>query len=333
MLIREKLEQLEKDTMSEFAALSINTRGRDFPLEKSPYRTEFQRDRDRILHSNAFRRLKDKTQVFLAPQGDHYRTRLTHTLEVSQIARSIAKALFLNEDLTEAIALGHDLGHTPFGHAGEEALADVHGEFLHEVQSVRVVEHIENDYKGLNLTVEVRDGILYHSDAGDLPMTLEGRIVRISDKIAYINHDIEDAVRAGVLDVRDIPKECTELLGYTKSQRIATMVGAIVDDSTGKNEITLDPDILDAHYKLKKFMFVNVYCNPIAKTEESKSKEIVRILYTYFIKNKDLLPDEYKAVIDRYGLERVVCDYISGMSDHYAINKYQDIYIPKVWAK
>lgn len=333
MLIREKLEQLEKISLSKYATLSCETEGRDFLLEKSPFRTEFQRDRDRILHSNAFRRLKDKTQVFLSPQGDHYRTRLTHTLEVSQIARSIAKALFLNEDLTEAIALGHDLGHTPFGHAGEEALADVHGEFLHEVQSVRVVEHIENYYKGLNLTKEVRNGILCHSDSGEYPTTLEGKIVRISDKIAYINHDIEDAVRAGVLQECDIPLECTQVLGNNKSQRITTMVGAIVTASTDKDDITLDKEILDAHYSLKKFMFINVYCNPIAKNEEVKAKDIVRQLYQYFCDKPDLLPEEYKLVIDRYGLRRVVCDYISGMTDHYAINKYKDIYIPKVWTK
>ncbi|MFZ2537296.1 MAG: deoxyguanosinetriphosphate triphosphohydrolase [Oscillospiraceae bacterium] len=331
-MIREDIENIEEQTLSKYATLSKNTRGRIAPSEKCEIRTEFQRDRDRILHCNSFRRLKDKTQVFLSPQGDHYRTRLTHTLEVSQIARTITRALRLNEDLAEAIALGHDLGHTPFGHAGERALNEVRpGGFMHNYQSVRVVDHIENYGNGMNLTYEVKNGIACHSDHIQEAATLEGRVVRISDKIAYINHDIEDAIRAKVLREQDLPYDCIYVLGRTKSDRISTIIMSIVENST--DDIRMDSEVLKAHNRLKAFMFEAVYTNPIAKSEELKAMEIVKKLYEYYLKNIDKLPSFYSKTIQRFGQERAVCDYIAGMTDQYAVELFKELYIPKFWSK
>lgn len=331
-MIRQDMEQIEEQMLSKYATLSKNSKGRINPSEKCELRTEFQRDRDKILHCNSFRRLKHKTQVFLSPQGDHYRTRLTHTLEVSQIARTISRALRLNEDLTEAIALGHDLGHTPFGHAGESALNSIRpGGFMHNYQSVRVVDHIENYGNGMNLTYEVKNGIACHSDNVKEASTLEGKVVRISDKIAYINHDIEDAIRAGVLCEQDLPYDSIYVLGRTKSQRISTIIMSIVNNST--NDIIMDEDVLKAHNRLKAFMFEAVYTNPVAKSEEVKAIEIVKILYKYYLKHVEKLPDFYDKIIYKFGQERAVCDYIAGMTDQYAVNLFKEIYIPKFWSK
>lgn len=333
MTIRERHETVEDQILSPYATRSANTRGRTRATALCEYRTEFQRDCDRIIHSNSFRRLKHKTQVFLSPQGDHYRTRLTHTLEVSQIARTIARSLRLNENLTEAIALGHDLGHTPFGHAGERALTMARGKtpFRHNIQSVRVVDHIENDGKGLNLTYEVKNGIACHSDVKSIAATLEGRVVRISDKIAYINHDIEDAIRAGVLSDNDLPYACIYVLGRTKSSRITTMIKSIVKCSTDMPDIIMEPEVLVAHNNLKAFMFEAVYTNPIAKAEEGKAEGIVTALYNFYLKNVNLLPDFYDNIIERYGNERAVCDYVAGMTDQFAVETYKNLYIPKFW--
>lgn len=333
MNLRERAEAYEKAHLSEFACLSTQTRGRKIEEEPCDVRTVFQRDRDRITHSKAFRRLMHKTQVFLSPEGDHYRTRLTHTLEVSQISRTIARALSLNEDLTEAIALGHDLGHTPFGHCGEVALNDIHpGGFRHNVQSLRVVDIIENrnGRTGLNLTDEVRDGILNHSGP-NIPYTMEGQIVRLSDRIAYINHDIDDAIRAGVMSFDSIPKPYIEAFGETSSKRINTMIMNVIDNSQGKNEIQMSPEFYDLMLRLRNFMFDNVYLNEIAKGEEKKAKIIVKTLYQYLADNPEYLKDEYDRCKD--GDEFMVCvkDYIAGMSDRYIINKYSDIFIPKFW--
>lgn len=332
MKIREQIEQIEEQTLSKYASLSKNTRGRTRFAEPCELRTEFQRDRDKIIHCNSFRRLKHKTQVFLSPQGDHYRTRLTHTLEVSQIARTISRSLRLNEDLTEAIALGHDLGHTPFGHAGEYVLNEIReGGFRHNIQSVRVVDHIENYANGLNLTYEVKNGIACHSDNIVDACTLEGRIVRISDKVAYINHDIEDAIRAGVLRESDLPYDSICILGRTKSERISTIIKSVVENST--DDIRMADEVQKAHNVLKRFMFDNVYTNPIAKGEESKAQDIVRILYEYFLKNINQLPDFYDKIIERSTKERAVCDYIAGMTDHFAVELFKELYIPKFWSK
>ncbi|MEG0693743.1 MAG: deoxyguanosinetriphosphate triphosphohydrolase [Oscillospiraceae bacterium] len=331
-MIREILEAIEEQTLSQYATLSNRSKGRIKPSNKCEIRTEFQRDRDKILHCNSFRRLKHKTQVFLSPQGDHYRTRLTHTLEVSQIARTITRALRLNEDLAEAIALGHDLGHTPFGHAGERAINEIRpGGFMHNYQSVRVVDHIENYGNGMNLTYEVKNGIACHSDYIQEASTLEGRVVRISDKIAYINHDIEDAIRAQVLREQDLPYDCIYVLGRTKSERITTIISSIIKHST--DDIEMDSEVLQAHNRLKAFMFEAVYTNPIAKSEESKAIEIVKKLYEHYLKNPDKLPDFYSKIIDRFGQERAVCDYIAGMTDQYAVELFKEIYIPKFWSK
>lgn len=332
MNIRERTEQIEQQTFSQFATLSQDTKGRVKPSTKCDIRTEFQRDRDKIIHSNSFRRLKHKTQVFLSPQGDHYRTRLTHTLEVAQIARTITRALRLNEDLAEAIALGHDLGHTPFGHAGERALAEARGKsFRHNIQSVCVVDHIENYGNGLNLTYEVKNGIACHSGGKCEATTLEGRIVRISDKIAYINHDIEDAIRAKVLSESDLPYDCVYVLGRGKSQRISTIINSIVENSVSKNEIIMSPAVLKAHNSLREFMFEAVYTNPVAKAEEKKAQRIVKELYNYYLKNAKLLPSFYDNIIEKYNLERAVCDYVAGMTDQFAVETYKNIYIPKFW--
>ena len=325
---------MERDYLSPHAALSEKTRGRRRPEEPCPIRTDHQRDRDRILHCNSFRRLKHKTQVFLAPQGDHYRTRLTHTLEVSQIARTIARALNLNEDLTEAIALGHDLGHTPFGHAGERALNRICPfPFYHHLQSVRVTDVLERDGKGLNLTYEVRNGIVCHSSGGGeaQAVTLEGRIVRLSDKVAYINHDIEDAVRAEVLSEGDLPFEAVYVLGRSKSERLTTIIRSVVENSS--DDIKMAPEVEKAHNSLRSFMFEYVYTNPVAKGQESKAEALVEKLYGYYLKNLDKLPEFYRSLMEKFPRERVICDYIAGMTDQYAVNQYEALFIPKFWSK
>lgn len=328
MTIREQTEILELGTLCEDACTSKSCGRRKIFEEKCPIRTEFQRDRDRILHCNAFQRLKHKTQVFLAPVGDHYRTRLTHSLEVSQIARTLARALRLNEDLTEAIALGHDLGHTPFGHCGEATLNEVcPSGFKHYLQSVRVVDYIEKGGKGLNLTYEVKNGIACHTNK--IAVTKEGYIVRLADKIAYINHDIDDSIRAGVITEEMLPKEATDILGNTKSQRITTMIMSIIRN--GVQDIKMDPEVQQAQDILHKFMFENVYYNPVAKSEEVKAKMLIEKLYIYYLKNPEKMPEEYRKIIDHVGKERAVCDYISGMTDIYAINTYNELFIPKSW--
>lgn len=291
-------------------------------------RTDFQRDRDRILHCNAFRRLKRKTQVFLSPVGDHYRTRLTHTLEVSQIARTIARALRLNEDLTEAIALGHDLGHSPFGHSGEAILDEIcpYG-YKHYLQSVRVVDYIEKKGQGLNLTYEVKNGIACHTNK--ISATAEGNVVRLSDKIAYINHDIEDAIRAGILKPSDLPENAVKILGSTKSKRITTLVSSIIEN--GADEIRMTNKIKAAHDQLRSFMFEFVYTNPTAKKEEKKAKILVEQLYEYFKKNPEKMPEEYIQICRKFDRDRAVCDYISGMSDGYAVDLYTELFVPRSW--
>ena len=323
-------EQNEKLILSDKAALCVNSKGRKAPEEECELRTCYQRDRDRIIHCKAFRRLKHKTQVFLSPESDHYRTRLTHTLEVSQIARTIARALRLNEDLTEAVALGHDLGHTPFGHAGERALKELTDiAFTHYEQSVRVCERLEKEGKGLNLTYEVLDGILHHT-TGEQAHTLEGRIVRIADRVAYINHDIDDAVRAGVISESDIPKEIADRLGYTKSERINTLVASIVENSG--DDIKMDDDTARYYDMLHNFLFDSVYKNPVAKSEETKVLGIVEGLFKYYLKQPEKMPKEYLNIAETDGIIRAVTDYIAGMTDHYAITVYSDIYIPKAWS-
>ena len=333
MNIREEQEKREHLILSPYASFSDQSRGRDREEEQCPMRTIYQRDRDRIIHCKAFRRLKHKTQVFLAPEGDHYRTRQTHTLEVAQIARSIARALNLNEDLTEAIALGHDLGHTPFGHAGERTLNSLCPMgFAHYKQSIRVVELLEKDGKGLNLTWEVRDGIVNHRTSGN-PSTLEGKAVRLSDKIAYINHDIDDGIRAGILKESDIPSEYTYVLGNSTKERLNTMISDIVVNSLGKNDIVMSEPVHKAMTDLRKFMFESLYLNPTAKSEEAKADKLITELYRYYVANTDKLPDTYKRFITEFDErpEQVVCDYIAGMSDQYSISKFQEIFVPKAW--
>ncbi len=330
MLIRERLEQTEAMILSEYACLSSRSKGRLRPEEKCPVRTDFQRDRDRVIHCKSFRRLKHKTQVFLSPEGDHYRTRLTHTLEVAQIARTIARSLSLNEDLTEAVSLAHDLGHTPFGHAGERALdALVPGGFRHYEQSLRVVDVLEKNGQGLNLTRETRNGILCHT-RGPEADTMEGRIVRLADRIAYINHDIDDAVRAGVIRNSDIPRDILELLGSTTTSRINAMVMSVIDNSQG-TELKMSPSVSDAFDRLHTFMFDSVYSNDYAKHEETKVPDLIGLLYTYFVSHQELLPEELRFVALHEGIERAVCDYISGMTDHYATEKFRSIFIPGSW--
>lgn len=333
MNIREEQEKREHLIFSPYASFSDESRGRDRDEEPCPMRTIYQRDRDRIIHCKAFRRLKHKTQVFLAPEGDHYRTRLTHTLEVAQIARSIARALNLNEDLTEAIALGHDLGHTPFGHAGERTLNSLCPMgFAHYRQSIRVVEFLEKDGQGLNLTWEVRDGILNHRTSGN-PSTLEGKAVRLSDKIAYINHDIDDGIRAGILKESDIPSEYTDVLGNSTKERLNTMISDIIMNSIGKNDLVMSEPVRKAMTELRKFMFESLYLNPTAKSEEAKADKLITELYRYYVANTDKLPDTYKRFITEFDErpEQVVCDYIAGMSDQYSISKLQEIFVPKAW--
>lgn len=331
MTIREQLEEREYDYLSVYAARSRESRGREKEETECDIRPVFQRDRDRILHCKAFRRLRQKTQVFLLPDGDHYRTRLTHTLEVSQNARTIAKALRLNEDLAEAIALGHDLGHTPFGHAGERALNAVY-HFEHNEQSLRVVERLERQGRGLNLTWEVRDGILNHKTAGR-PHTLEGQIVRLSDKIAYINHDIDDAIRGGILREEEIPAEIRNVLGATGKERLDTMVHNVIVNSMECPAIQMSEEVSQAMADLRKFMFQNVYLNPEAKGEEQKAIRLVKQLYEYYIEHPKRLPEKYVDAIQKEidPKEQIICDFIAGMTDHYAVMKYEEIFVPQAW--
>ncbi len=333
MTIREQLECREMEYLSSYAALSKNSKGRKAEEPQCDIRPVFQRDRDRILHCKAFRRLKQKTQVFLLPNGDHYRTRLTHTLEVSQNARTIAKALRLNEDLTEAIALGHDLGHTPFGHAGERALDEVNPfGFCHNIQSVRIVERLEKGGKGLNLTWEVVDGILNHKSSGS-PRTLEGQIVRLSDKIAYLNHDIDDAIRGGILKERDIPERFQRILGDTTRKRLNTLIHDVVTNSMDQSEISMSDEVEGAMKELRDFMFERVYLNPIAKREEKKAIHMIKDLYRFYMENLDEIPKEYQNMQGESGVnkEQMVCDYIAGMTDTYAVKKFEDYFVPKSW--
>jgi len=334
LTIREKLELREHEILSPYAAFSDMSQGRDVEEKPCDIRPVYQRDRDRILHSKAFRRLKHKTQVFLAPEGDHYRTRLTHTLEVSQIARTISKALRLNEDLTEAIALGHDLGHTPFGHAGERALNRIcPGGFKHYIQSIRVVEVLENHGKGLNLTKEVRDGIRNHQMSTN-PSTLEGKVVRLSDKIAYIHHDTDDAIRAGIIKEEDIPKESKEILGYSLVERLNTFINDIIANSDGKNDIIMSPEIEKAMLDLREFMFHNVYLNKKAKSQEAQAERMLEELFDFYQKNLEELPKEYFTRIEQLNEPpyQVICDYIAGMTDRYAVAKFKEIMIPSAWS-
>lgn len=334
LTIRQKLELREHEILSPYAAFSDKSQGRDYEEPPCDIRPIYQRDRDRILHSKAFRRLKHKTQVFLAPEGDHYRTRLTHTLEVSQIARTIAKALRLNEDLTEAIALGHDLGHTPFGHAGERALNRIcPGGFKHYLQSIRVVELLENHGKGLNLTKEVRDGIRNHQ-ISTVPSTLEGKVVRLCDKIAYIHHDTDDAIRGGIMSEEDIPKEYKEILGNSLVERLNTLINDIITNSEGKNDIIMSPEVEKALFGLRDFMFSNVYLNKKAKSQEEQAERLLEKLFLYYQKNLELLPQEYYTRIEQFNEPpyQVVCDYIAGMTDRYAVAKFKELMIPSAWS-
>ena len=331
MTLREQTQRWEEEKLSPLACRSAQTRGRVRPEEECQVRTPFQRDTDRIVYSKAFRRLKHKTQVFLQPEGDHYRTRMTHTLEVSRIARTIARALALNEDLTEAIALGHDLGHTPFGHAGERLLDRVMpGGFAHYQQSVRVVERLEKNGEGLNLTWEVRNGIVCHTK-GPQAATLEGQVVRLADQIAYINHDIEDALRGGVIYPMDIPLEVSRVLGFTHGARIDALVKDAVEASRGQDAIRQSPEVGEAMAALKDFMFANVYTNPLAKGEEGKAQELLLRLFEYYQSNPDELPDDFQAIRQEEGVDRAVCDYIAGMTDPFAVEKYKELFIPMGW--
>ena len=330
---RSDRENLEHQMLSDFGMLAVNSKGRERHEDECDIRTCFQRDVDRIVHSKSFRRLIHKTQVFLQPEGDHYRTRLTHTFEVSRIARTISRALGLNEDLTEAIAYGHDLGHTPFGHAGERAmdiLLKDHGGFLHNVQSRRVVDRIERDGMGLNLTYEVRDGILNHTGAGR-PSTLEGRVVRLSDRIAYINHDTDDAVRAGILAEGDIPAEISSALGGSFGKRIDTIIKDVVIESALRGEITMGPKVGEAVESFYKFMLERVYNNPTAKAEETKVFGILSGIFGYYANNPIKLPGDYRRLAEEDGLLRAVGDYVSGMTDKYSIYKYGELFIPEAW--
>lgn len=332
MNIREHTEQLEHQILSPYAAFADQSKGRDYDEEPCEIRTAFQRDRDRIIHCKAFRRLKHKTQVFLSPEGDHYRTRLTHTLEVSQIARTIAVALRLNEYLTEAIALGHDLGHTPFGHAGESALNRLmSGGFRHYEQSVRVVEHLEKNGKGLNLTYETKNGILCHTK-GKYADTLEGQIVRIADRIAYINHDIDDAIRGGIISEGDIAEEITNTLGHTTAQRINTLVLSLIQHSQN-GSLSMDERVQGQFDRLHDFMFEAVYSSKQVSRETQKIPYLIENLYHYFMEHLERLPDEIASNAKQDTSERIVCDYLAGMTDHYAVELFKDIFVPKSWKK
>ena len=333
MTLREELERLEHEHLDPKAAFADESRGRLHPEEPrmEDVRTVFQRDVDKIVHSKAFRRWMHKTQVFLRPEGDHYRTRMTHTIEVSRIARTIAKALNLNEDLAEAIAMGHDLGHTPFGHAGEVALTQAMGEpFCHNEQSLRVVDLLENGGEGLNLTYEVRMGILGHTGPQS-PETLEGQIVRWADRYAYVNHDIDDASRGGILKDTDIPKSVLKTLGHTHSQRINTLVCDTITASRENSEIALSPNVSKALNDLREFLFERVYRNPIAKGQEQKAKGMLQRMYEYYSRHPEALPDDFQPQLSFDGMERTVCDYIAGMTDNYAVDKYTELFIPSGW--
>ena len=332
--VHDWLSEREELLLSPYATRTSASRGRELPMEPCPMRGEFQRDRDRIIHCQSFRRLMYKTQVFLAPAGDHYRTRLTHTLEVTQIARTLARALRLNEDLTEAAALGHDLGHTPFGHAGEAALRTCYDpEFAHYRQSLRVVEKLEQGGKGLNLCWEVRDAIVNHT-GNSMAATPEGQLIKFADRIAYINHDIDDAIRAGVLSPADIPSGITSVLGDSHGVRINTMVLSILQASENSATIAMTPDIQEATDELRAFLFEHVYLNPLAKAEETKAKDVVCTLFDFYVTHPDRLPDRYRSrigIAEEETVERVVADFISGMTDRYAIETYQERYVPHVW--
>ncbi len=333
MTVREELEALEHTQLDRRAAFANETRGRLRPEEPkvTDVRTAYQRDTDKIVHSKAFRRLMHKTQVFLRPEGDHYRTRMTHTLEVARIARTIAKALNLNEDLSEAIAMGHDLGHTPFGHAGETALSEAMGQpFCHNEQSLRVVDILENEGAGLNLTYEVRMGILGHTGPR-IPETMEGQIVRWADRIAYVNHDIDDAIRAGILAREDLPKVVQKTLGITHSSRINTLVCDMIVTSREAGNITLSEPVEKALNTLREFMFERVYRNPVAKGEEAKAKDMLKRMYEYYYDHPEALPEDFQPQMSLEGMGRTVCDYIAGMTDNYAVDKYTELFIPMGW--
>ena len=328
MSIRLWLEQRERETLSEYACLSADSRGREREVTPDDMRTQFQRDRDRILHCKSFRRLKGKTQVFISPQGDHYRTRLTHTLEVTQVARTLARSLRLNEDLAEAIAMGHDLGHTPFGHTGEYALNKmIEGGFEHREQSRRVVEVLENAGQGLNLTWEVRDGIEHHSGKVK-PSTLEGCCVYLADRIAYINHDIDDSIRGGVLRAETLPKSAVRRLGATHGERINTMIDSVVRYSQDKNEVAMEPDVWDALIELRDFMFERVYARDWADNESQKAEHVMTGLVHYYMEHPSQMPNEYLEIAYREGTQRGVCDFVACMTDTYAVKTYQKLFIP-----
>jgi dGTPase len=340
VMTRQRAEAAEYERLSPLASKAAASEGRVRPIEPDPYRTDYQRDRDRIIHCKAFRRLSHKTQVFLAPEGDHYRTRLTHTLEVAQIARSVARALELNEDLTEAIALGHDLGHTPFGHTGESALSDALAElatrhpgvptcYRHNTQSLRIVEHLENEGAGLNLTWEVRDGISCHT--GDvMPSTLEGQIVRIADRVAYVNHDIDDAIRARVLSSSDLPQGPLEILGRDHGTGITTMVTDLIATSAGSGVIRMSDPVWDAMMELRAYLFENVYFSDRAKAEEPKAHRVVKQLFEYYLDRPDEMPDEFGTLEGADPVQQVV-DYVAGMTDRFAIREFERLFIPKKW--
>ena len=333
MTVREELERMEHRRLNPLAAFSDQSKGRLQPEEPRDMdvRTCYQRDTDRIVHCKAFRRLMHKTQVFLRPEGDHYRTRMTHTLEVTRIARTITLALGLNENLAEAIAMGHDLGHTPFGHAGEVALSACLGKpFRHNEQSLRVVDLLENDGKGLNLSFEVRNGILCHTGE-ELPETLEGQVVRRSDQIAYVNHDIDDAIRAGILCDADIPKGITAVLGTTHSQRINTLVCDIILTSREAGAVAISPEVENALRDLRSYMFEKVYRTPVAKGEESKAKDMLSRMFAYYMSHPEELPEDFQPQLSFDGMERTVCDYIAGMTDKYAVDKFTEIFVPNGW--
>jgi dGTPase len=327
---RERTEEIERQTLSAHATLAEASKGREREEPQDPLRTCFQRDRDRIVHAKSFRRLKSKTQVFLAPEGDHYRVRLTHTLEVSQIARTVARALRLNEDLTEAISLGHDLGHTPFGHLGEQALSPFLGRpFRHSEQSLRVVDYLENDGKGLNLSWEVRDGIVHHPWSMPAPATLEAQIVRFADRIAYINHDVDDAIRAGVLDLDELPEGTLDVLGQTHSQRIDTLVTDLVATSDGLPEIRLSEPVFSSLDRIRDFMFEQVYLREAARAEQEKAIALVRALFSYYLEHFDQVPAEYHLAPGDPPTR--VADYIAGMTDRYAVRAYEQLFLPQGW--
>ena len=344
--VREQTEAWEKEYLSPYACLSSESRGRAKYEKPCPIRTKFQRDRDRIVYSNAFRRLKHKTQVFLSPLGDHYRTRLTHTLEVSEIARTIARALRLNEDLTETIALGHDLGHTPFGHGGEVVLKEIYSEdFSHREQSVRVVDVLENQGRGLNLTFEVRDGILKHSkgygsvvpqEPNEMPATVEGRVVRFADIMAYLNHDLDDAMRSGVIRRKDVPKECTEHLGHSHSERVRTMINDLVKSTRiedGQMLLGVSESVSEGMATLRQFLYDNVYRSDQVHNQFVKAKKILSELYYYLLENKPILEKELKKLEmgsfpPDTAQERTVCDFVASITDRYALNLYEEIFFP-----